>query len=252
MLGIDPELIMHHLSLPAGVKSVKKKLRKMHLHIAILLKAELKKLFDVGFIRPIDYVKWISNIILISKLDKSIRICKYFKDLNKAYPKDDFPLCNIDIIIDLTTGHGMLSLMDDFFSYNKIKITLEDQDNTSFTCPWGTFCWNVMSFGLKNVGATYQCAMTTIFHDMMYTFMEDYVDYLLAKSYTRGGHLEILDKIFTRIENFNVRLNPKKCVFGVTSTKLLGYIFSKNDIEVDPAKVKAITEMPPPKNISQL
>lgn len=111
-----------------------------------------------------------------------------------------------------------------FSGNNQIKIALEDQEKIVFTCPWGTFCWNVMPFGLKNVWATYQTEMTTIFHDMMHTFMEDYVDDLLEKSYTRERHLEILDKNFTCLEKFNVRLNPKKCVFGVTSTKLLGYI----------------------------
>ncbi|GLJ29437.1 hypothetical protein SUGI_0580310 [Cryptomeria japonica] len=109
-----------------------------------------------------------------------------------------------------------------------------------------------MPFGLKNAGATYQRAMTTIFHDMMHTMMEDYVDDLLAKSLTREGHLHVLDKIFDRLKQYHVRLNPKKCVFGVTSGKLLGYIVSYKGIEVDPAKVKAIMDMPPPKNISQL
>jgi len=93
--------------------------------------------------------------------------------------------------------------------------------------------------------------MTTIFHDMMHTIMEDYVDDILEKSLTRG-HLVVLDKIFNRLEQFNVCLNPKKCVFRVTSGKLLGYIVSANGIKVDPAKVKAIMEMPPPKNLTQL
>lgn len=94
--------------------------------------------------------------------------------------------------------------------------------------------------------------MTTNFHDMMHTFMEDYVDDLLAKSFTRAEHLGILEKIFERLEKFQVRINPKKCVFRVTSGKLLGYIVSTKGIEVDPTKVQAIMEMPPPKNISQL
>lgn len=109
-----------------------------------------------------------------------------------------------------------------------------------------------MPLGLKNVGATYQRAMTIIFHDMMHTFMEDYVDDLLAKSYTREGHMEILSKIFVRMEKFNVCLNPKKCVFGVRSSKLLGYIVLVKGITVDPGKVQAIMDMPPPQNISQL
>jgi hypothetical protein len=109
-----------------------------------------------------------------------------------------------------------------------------------------------MPFGLKNAGATYQRVMPTIFHDMMHTFMENYVDELLAKSYTREEHIEILSKIFLRMEKFNVRLNLKKCVFGVISGKHLGYIISAKGIEVDPEKVQAIMDMPPPKNISQL
>jgi hypothetical protein len=109
-----------------------------------------------------------------------------------------------------------------------------------------------MPFGFKNSGVTYQRAMTTIFHDMMHTFMEDYVNDLLAKSYTRKGHIEILSKIFVKMEKFNVHLNPKKCVFGVIFRKLLRYIVSTKGIEVDPEKVQAIMDMPPPRNISQL
>lgn len=137
---LDPELIMHHLNVNPGAKPVKHKLRKMHLHIALLVKAELLKLLDVGFIRPIAYPQWVSNIVPVSKPDKSIRICTDFRDLNNACPKDDFPLPNIDIIVDLTEGHSMFSLMDGFSRYNQIKIAPKDQEKTAFTCPWGTFC----------------------------------------------------------------------------------------------------------------
>lgn len=91
-----------------------------------------------------------------------------------------------------------------------------------------------------------------IFHDMMHTFMEDYVDDILAKSYNREEHLGILEKIFDKLEQYKLWLNPKKCAFGVTSGKLLGYIFSAGGIKVDPTKVKAIMEMTSPRNISQL
>ena len=137
----------------------------------------------------------------------------------------------------------MFSLMDGFSGYNQIKIAPEDQEKTTFTCAWGTFCWNVMPFGLKNVGATYQRAMTTIFHDMMHIFMEDYVDDILSKSHSGKENLPILAKIFTHLETFKVRLNPKKCAFGIQSQKLLGYIVSAKGIEVDPKKVQAIINM---------
>lgn len=146
----------------------------------------------------------------------------------------------------------MFSLMDGFSSYNQIRIALKDQEKIAFTCAWGTFCWNTMPFSLKNTGVAYQQPMTTIFHDMMHTFMEDYVDDLLANSYTREDHIPILDKIFTRLEAFKARLNLKKGAFGVKSGKLLGYIVSTKGIEVDPKKVQAIVNMQPPKNLSQL
>lgn len=161
----------------------------MHPHISLLVKEEFKKLLDVGFIRPVAYPDWVSNIAPVSKSYKSIRVCMNFRGLNKACPNDDFPLQIIDIIVDLTTRHEFFYLMDGFSGYNQIKIAPKDQEKTIFTCPWGTFCWNAMPFGLKNVGATYQRAITTIFHDMMHTYMEDYVDDILAKSHTREGHL---------------------------------------------------------------
>ena len=118
MLGLDTNLIMHHLSIAPGVKPVKQKLRKMHPHIALLVKAELEKLLAAKFIRAIAYAEWISNIVLVSKHDKTIRVCTDFRDVNKACPKDDFPLPNIDMIVDMTTGYEIYSLIDSFFGYN--------------------------------------------------------------------------------------------------------------------------------------
>lgn len=93
--------------------------------------------------------------------------------------------------------------------------------------------------------------MTTIFHDLLHDIMKDYANDLLGKSKTRG-HIVVLTKIFKRLEKYKLRLNPKKCVFGVTLGKLLGFIISGKDMEVDPAKFKAIMEMRPPKTLKQL
>ena len=146
----------------------------------------------------------------------------------------------------------MLSLMDGFSDYNQIKIVEEDQHKMKFTTPWGTFCYQVMPFGLKNASATYQRAMTTIFHDVLHVIMEDYVDDILGKYKIRDSNTDVLTTIFERLEKYKVHLNPKKCVFGVKSGKLLCYIVSRRGIEVDPAKVKAIMEMPPPTTLKQL
>ena len=111
----------------------------------------------------------------------------------------------------------------------------------------GTSCYRVMPFGLKNVGATYQRAMTTFFHDMMHKEIEVYVDDMIAKSIDEEEHVEHLLKLFQRLRKYKLRLNPNKCTFGVRSCKLLGFIISEKGIEVDPAKVKAIQKCLRPK-----
>ena len=122
--------------------------------------------------------------------------------------------------MDLTAGHEMLSLMDGFSGYNQIKIVEEDQHKMTFTTPWGAFCYQVMPFGLKNAGATYQRAMTTIFHDLLHIIMEDYVDEILGKYKAHDSHIDVLTTIFERLEKYKLHLNPKKCVFGVKPGKL--------------------------------
>lgn len=109
---------MHHLSIAPGVKPIKQKLIKVHLHVALLVNIELEKLLKANFIRVIDYAEWISNIVHVSKHDKSIRVCTDFRDLNKAFPKDGFPLPNINMIVDMIASYEMYSLMEGFSGYN--------------------------------------------------------------------------------------------------------------------------------------
>lgn len=101
---------------------------------------EFKKLLYGGFTQPINFLKWVSNLLPVSKPDGGICICTTFRDLNKECLKDDFPLLNIDMIVDMTVGHDMLSLMDEFYGYNVIIISKEDQHKMTFSCPWGTYC----------------------------------------------------------------------------------------------------------------
>lgn len=116
--------------------------------------------------------------------------------------------------MDLTAGHEMLSLMDGFFGYNQIKIAEEDQHKTAFIMPWGTFCYQVMPFGLKNASATYQRAMTTIFYDFLHIIMEDYVDDILGKSKTREAHIDVLTIIFERWKSTKYALIQKSVSLG--------------------------------------
>ena len=114
-------------------------------------------------------------MVPISKKDGKVRMCVDFRDLNKTSPKDDFPLPHIDVLVDNTAGHALLLFMDGFLGYNQIKMALEDKEKTSFITPWGTYCYKVMPFGLKNAGATYQQAATTLLHDLIHKEVEVYV-----------------------------------------------------------------------------
>jgi len=102
----------------------------------------------------------------------------------------------------------------------------EDMEKTTFVTLWGTFCYKVMSFGLKNAGATYQQAMVALFHDMMHREIEVYLDDIIAKSKTEEEHVVNLQKLFERLRKYQLRLKPAKCTFGVKSGKLLGFIVS--------------------------
>ena len=117
-------------------------------------------------------------------------------------------------------------------------------EKTSFITEWGIYCYRVISFELKNTGATYQRAVITLFHDMMHRDVEVYVNDMIVKSPDRVDHLTTFERFFKRIRQFRLRLNPKKCTFGVTSGKLLGYMVSEKGIEADPDNIRVILDMP--------
>ena len=120
-----------------------------------------------------------------------------------------------------------------------------------FFCPWGTFAYKKMPFGLKNVGAIFQWEMNFSIHDIK-NIVESYLDDIPAHSCKRRDHLDHLHMIFERCIHYKIRLNPHKCVFYVESGRLLGFIVSNRGIHVDPLKVEAIVNFPPPRSIRQL
>jgi hypothetical protein len=245
MPGLDPSIVEHHIDTWPDITPVHQKHRPLHPSKAAIIKAEIDKLCAAEFIYPIAYTSWVSNPVPIDKKQGTIRVCTEFRDLNNAYPKDNFPMPFIDQIIDNCADHEALSFMDGFSGYNQIQIHPTDQYKTAFITLWGTFAYRVMPFGLKNAGATFQWAMTYIFHDLANIILA-YLDDLTARSKKRTQHLDDLRIIFQRCRLYNICLNPLKCVFCVTTGCLLGFIVSQSSITVDPLKVQAITKIPPP------
>ncbi|RDX91178.1 hypothetical protein CR513_26870, partial [Mucuna pruriens] len=205
--------------------------------VALKIKEEVEKQWDAGFLAVSNYPQWVANIVPVPKKD------------GKASPKDNFPLPHIDMLVDNTACHAFFSFIDGFSGYNQVLMAEEDREKTTFVTLWGTFCYKVMPFGLKNAGATYQRAMVTLFHDMMHKEIEVYVDDMIAKSKTFEQHLEDLRKLFGRLRKYRLRLNPAKCTFGVTSGKLLGFLVSERGIEVDPTRSKPSRKCLPPQQI---
>ncbi|CAL9011262.1 unnamed protein product [Prunus brigantina] len=174
-------------------------------------------------------------------------MCQDYTDLNKACPKDSFPLPRIDQLVDATAGHELLSFMDAYSGYNQIFMDPADSEHTAFITDRGLYCYNVMPFGLKNAGATYQRLVNRIFAQHIGSIMEVYVDDMLVKSRTAGEHLENLALMFGILKGYRMRLNPTKCAFGVSSGKFLGFMISQRGIEANPEKIKAIIDMETPK-----
>ena len=220
--------------------------------MSLKIKEEVKKQFDVGFLAVARYPEWVANIVPVPKKDGKVRMCVDYRDLNRASPKDNFPLPHIDVLVDNTINFALFSFMDGFLGYNQIKMAQENMDKIMFITLWGTFCYKVMSFGLKNVGATYQRAMVALFHDMMHREIEVYVNDMIAKSKTEEEHLVNLQRLFESLRKYQLRINLAKCTFGVKSGKLLGFVVSQKGIEVDTEKVKAILEMPEPRTEKQV
>ena len=160
------------------------------------IKEEVKKQLDAGFLEVSKYLQWLANIVPVPKKDGKVRMCVDYQDLNRTSPKDNFPLPHIDTLVDNMTKHSLFSFMDGFSDYKQIRMAPEDMEKTTFLTMWGTFCYKVMPFGLKNVGTTYQRAMVTLFHDMMHKEIEVYVDDIIAKSQGEDDHVVNLKKLF--------------------------------------------------------
>ena len=154
--------------------------------------------------------------------------------------------------MDSTSGHELLSFMDAFSGYNQIKMNPKDQVHTSFITSFGTYCYRVMPFGLKNAGVTFQRCVTEVFKPQLGRNMEVYVDDMIVKTKVASNHLEDLRETFDRLRFYNMKLNPQKSVFGAASGKFLGCMVSRRGIEANPEKIKAILEMQPPSSVKDM
>ena len=180
--------------------------------------------------------------MVVPKKGGKRRVCVGYTDLNEACPKASFPLPRIDQIVDAIARHGIMSFLDAFFGYHQISMHPPDAEKTTFITPHGLYCYNVMAFGLKNAGATYQRMVTRIFRPLIGKSMEVYIDDMLVKSKERPDQIRHLQETFELLRRHNMKLNPLKCVFSVSSGKFLGFMVTQRGIEANPIQLKAIMD----------
>ena len=175
-----------------------------------------------------------------------LRMCIDFTDLNKHCHKDHFPLQRIDQIVNSTAGCECLSFLDAYSRYNQIKLKEEDQDKTAFITPHGIFCYNVMTFGLKNIGATCQRMMQACLKEQIGKNVQVYIDDVVITTKKAMTLVDDLRETFDSLDKLNIKLNPTKCAFGVPAGELLGYLISERGIEANPEKIETILTMERP------
>ncbi|XP_047326558.1 uncharacterized protein LOC124930244 [Impatiens glandulifera] len=178
------------------------------------IKEEVQKQLDTGFLEVVDYLEWIANVDPIAKKNGKIRVDVDYRDLNKASPKNSFTLPHIDVLVDHAAGHQLLPFMDGFS---------ERRSNISTSCHNDSSRYDTQ--GSRSLCRRYDC-----------------------KTKDREGHIQNLNKFLQCIRKFQLWLNPKKCTFGVTAGKMLGFLITQRGIEVDPSKIEEITAMPPPQS----
>src|SRR3954463_3854115 len=249
MPSLSRELVEHRLPIKNGFRPYKQTTRKFNPKIYDRIKEDIGRLLKANFIRPCRYAEWISNIVPVEKKGSNkVRACIDFRDLNRATPKDEYPIPIADILINEASRHKVISFLDGKAGYNQIFMAEEDIYRTAFRCPGfvGLFEWVVMNFGLKNVGATYQRAMNLIFHDLLGVILEVYIDDIVVKSDAFESHLADLRLAFERMKKYGLKMNHLKCAFSVSAGKFLGFIIHEDGIEIDPKKIEAIQKVEAP------
>ena len=171
-------------------------MRCFHLARHPIIQTEVDNLLREGFIREAKYPEWLANVVVVPKKGGKWRVCVDYTYLNEACPKDSFPLPRIDQIVDVATRHEIWSFLDAFSGYHQIPMHPLDVEKTTFITPHGLYCYNVMPFGLKNVGATYQRLVTKIFRLLLGETMEVYIDDMLVKSKKHFDHTKHLQESF--------------------------------------------------------
>jgi hypothetical protein len=242
----NQDVIEHSLNVDPSFRPRKQRLRKMSEDKAEGARNEVKRLLSVGIIIEVKYPEWLANTVMVKKANGKWRMCIDFTDLNKACPKDEFPLPRIDTLVNAAASSELMSLLDCYSGYHQIWMKREDEPKTSFITPSGTYCYLRMPEGFKNVGGSFSRMTAKVLHSQIGRNVLTYVDEIIVKSTKQENHIADLQETFANFRQAGLKLNPEKCVFGVKKGKFLDCLVSTKGIEANPSKIEAILWMEPP------
>ena len=265
--GINPTIFTHHIYLEEESKAVRQPQRRLNPHLQEVVRIEVLKLLQAGIIYPISDSTWVSPTQVVPKksgvttvknekgeelstrLTTGWMVCIDYRRLNEVTRKYHFLLPFINQLLERVSGHPFYCFLDGYSWYFQIEISPEDQEKTTFTCPFGTYAYKRMPFGLWNAPAAFQRCMLSMFSDMVERIMEVYMDDITVYGGDFEECLTNLEAILQRCIEKNLVLNWKKGHFMVNQGIVLGHIISHRGIEVDKAKIQLISKLPSPTNV---
>nr|CAN76511.1 hypothetical protein VITISV_022253 [Vitis vinifera] len=265
--GISPLVCTHHIYMEEEAKPIRQFQIRLNPHLQEVVRAEVLKLLQAGIIYPISDSPWVSPTQVVPKksgitvvqnekgeeittrLTSGWRVCIDYRKLNAITRKDHFPLPFIDQVLERVSGHPFYCFLDGYSGYFQIEIDLADQEKTTFTCPFGTYAYRRMHFGLCNAPTTFQRCMLSIFNDMVERIMEVFMDDITVYGGTFEECLVNLEAVLHRCIEKDLVLNWEKCHFMVHQGIVLDHIISEKGIEVDKAKVELIVKLPSPTTV---
>ncbi|KAK1605081.1 hypothetical protein QYE76_028754 [Lolium multiflorum] len=265
--GISPSICQHAINMEDDAKPVVEHQRRLIPKMKEVVRNEVLKLLEAGIIYPIADSRWVSPVHCVPKKggmtvvpndnDELIpqrvvvgyRMCIDFRKVNKVTKKDHYPLPFIDQMLERLSKNTHFCFLDGYSGFSQIAVKTKDQEKTTFTCPYGTYAYRRMPFGLCNAPATFQRCMSAIFHGFCESIVEVFMDDFSVYGNSFDSCLRNLDKVLQRCEETNLVLNWEKCHFMVNEGIVLGHKISERGIEVDRAKVEAIEKMPYPRDV---
>ncbi|KAJ9556479.1 hypothetical protein OSB04_011093 [Centaurea solstitialis] len=268
--GLSPSTCMHKILMEDDFKPFREAQRRLNPPMMEVVKTEIQKLLDAGVIFAISDSKWVSPVQVVPKkagvtvvenvegvmvptrVQSGWRVCIDYRRLNASTRKDHFPLPFIDQMLERLAGKSHYCCLDGFSGFHQIPVAPEDQEKTTFTCPFGTFAYRRMPFGLCNAPATFQRCMMSIFSEFVENIIEVFMDDFTVYGNSFDECLENLIKILQRCIETNLVLNYEKCHFMVNQGLILGHVISSKGIEVDRSKVDVIKSLPYPTSVREV